>query len=262
MPNLPTIVAIGAGNIASHIIPALARLGCDVKQVFSRQLFKARSLAHQVNAEGVDSISELVTNADWYILMVSDDGIQDVIVLLPELDNKSIICHTSGATDSDVLKNITDNYGSFYPLQSFKKGQELDLGKTPFLLNANNKETLRTMRVNARQISEHIFDVTDEERLRYHLAAVYVNNFTNHMACIADQILASNDLDSDVLRPIMESTFDKILNNNPCEIQTGPAVRNDIQLQRKHLKLIKDYEHWTKIYKTISDSISKSNETK
>lgn len=262
MPNLPTIVAIGAGNIASHFIPALSQIGCEIKQVFSRELYKARSLAHRVNAYGIDTLSDITIKADWYIIMIADDGIQEVIDNLPKLNKEAIICHTSGATGSEILKNCTHNYGTFYALQSFKKDQYLNLSKTPFLLNANNKETLRTLRVIARQLSENVYDASDEERLKYHLAAVYVNNFTNHMACIADQILNTNQLDPNVLRPIMEATFEKVLNNKPCEIQTGPAIRKDVLLQAKHLKLIKDNEQWTKIYKVVSESISKSNDTK
>jgi len=261
MHSLPKIVAIGAGNIASHLIPALEQIGCDIRQVYSRQIFKARSLAHRVNSEGIDNLSEIITDADWYIIMIADDGIKKVIEQLPEIAQNAVICHTSGATESEILHKVTPNYGSFYPLQSFKKETEVDLQKTPFLLNASNAETLRYMRVVARQISESIFDVTDEERLMYHLAAVYANNFTNHMACIADQILDSHALLPQVLRPIMESTFTKILSKKPCEIQTGPAARNDVQLQKKHLNIISNNEQWSKIYKTISESISKSKET-
>lgn len=259
MHNLPTIVAIGAGNIASHLVPALHSIGCNVKQVFSRKLYKARGLAHRVNADGINSISNITPDADWYLIMVADDGIKEVINQLPILNSNSIVCHTSGATSSDILKDITKNYGSFYALQSFKKDQHLDLSILPFLLNANNIETLRTIRVIARQISENVYDVTDEDRLRYHLAAVYVNNFTNHMACIADQILSNSKLNPEVLRPIMNTTFNKIIQNNPCQVQTGPAVRKDIKLQNKHLELIQDNDHWIKIYKTISNSISNTN---
>lgn len=261
MSHLPEIVAIGAGNIASHIIPALYQKGCTISQVFSRTHINASGLAHKVKASAIDDLKEIKNDADIYILMISDDSIPIVLSKLPTLNENAIVCHTSGATDIDILANVTDHFGSFYPLQSFKKNKPLDIKKVPFLINASNRDTLRTLRVIARQISTYVENVSDEERLIYHLSAVFVNNFSNHMACIAQTILEQNNLNSEILKPIIETTFQNIITQKACDIQTGPAIRQDYNLQRKHLKIIKNKEMWNKIYKTVSDSIHQTYNT-
>lgn len=78
------------------------------------------------------------------------------------------------------------------------------------------------------------------------------------MACIAQSILDKNALNPDVLKPIIETTFNNIIHHKACEIQTGPAIRQDYKLQNKHLKVLKSQEMWTRMYKLISASINQT----
>lgn len=254
-----SITAIGAGNIASHLVPALKEIGCDIVEVYSRSIYKARSLASKVNAKPRSDLSKINKESDIYLIMIADDAIKEVVDKLPQFNDQQMIVHTSGATPSTVLKSTQIPYGVFYPLQSFKKGQEINLSQVPFLIFSEDEKLLRTIGVIARQLSQTVKVVTDQERLLYHLAAVFVNNFTNHIACIGDNILNNNKLDPQILKPIIETTFNKILTQDACAIQTGPAIRNDVALQKKHLKLIENEIDWTSIYKIISKSIYNSN---
>jgi hypothetical protein len=42
---------------------------------------------------------------------------------------------------------------------------------------------------------------------------------------------------------------------HPKNAQTGPAMRNDKLVMKKHLNLIKNEKQLTKVYKTLSDLI-------
>jgi len=71
------------------------------------------------------------------------------------------------------------------------------------------------------------------------------------------QILQGEELESNVLDPIIATTFSQIMKDNPCDLQTGPARRKDVSLQRRHLKLLDHKPEWQSLYKALSKSINK-----
>ncbi len=255
MPDNIKIVAIGSGNVASHLIPALNTIGCKITQVYSRSLLNANKLAHLIGTESIDQLEKIDTTADIYLVMVNDDLISSVCDQMPILAPDQILAHTSGAIPIDILSAYTNNYGSFYPLESFKKEQLKAIDNVPFLVNGNNACTTRTLRILARKLSNKVTECSDVDRLKYHLSAVLINNFTNHLACLSDRFLTENALDPSFLNAIIETSFKIIKDGKACTSQTGPAMRSDFQLMKNHLELIKQDPHLSKVYKTLSDSI-------
>jgi predicted short-subunit dehydrogenase-like oxidoreductase (DUF2520 family) len=255
MHNPIRITSIGSGNVAWHITKALKNIGCEINQVYSKNKDNALNLALRLNCDHTDSLYQLNTNSDLYLIMISDDAISDTVREMPELNQGQIVAHTSGSVPSTVLSHKYEHYGSFYPLQTFLRNQDVDVSKVPFLVYGNTPEALRFLRMTATKLSSNVSEVNDYERLHYHLSAVFINNFTNHIACIADQILDNNKLDSSILSPLIKTTFEKISKGNTCKNQTGPAKRNDSKLMEKHLHLLKGNDSWKNVYKSISDSI-------
>ena len=43
--------------------------------------------------------------------------------------------------------------------------------------------------------------------------------------------------DTELLLPIMLQSFEKLKDNHPLKSQTGPAMRNDTRVMKKHLAL-------------------------
>ena len=195
-------------------------------------------------------------DSDLYLIMVSDDAIKTVVKALPQFKESQILAHTSGSVPSTILSLRSENYGSFYPLQTFLKTQEVDMSIVPFLVYGSTPAALRFLRMTATKLSSNVTEINDVERLHYHLSAVFINNFTNHIACIADQYLNSNELDARFLNPLMKTTFQKILQGQPCDSQTGPAKREDKNLMNKHLNLLESYPEWKEVYKSVSKSIT------
>ncbi len=260
MPKSIKVTSIGAGNFASHIIPGLYKVGCDIRQVFSRRMDNALSLGLKVKAQAVNDLSLIDDSADIYLIMSADDAIGDILDLIGADLSDKIIAHSSGSMGTKILSKKTKKYGSFYALQSFRKGSELDLSQVPFMVNGADKDTLNTLRILARQLSPQVLVATDEERLYYHLAAVYINNFTNHLACISNTLLKEQGLDYDVLLPIIEKTSEKLKSISPCDNQTGPAIRHDNRVILKHLALLDNNETWKEVYQSLSKSIQKTYE--
>jgi hypothetical protein len=71
---------------------------------------------------------------------------------------------------------------------------------------------------------------------------------------LSSEILLKEDIPFSLLRPLIEETAAKVMEMNPGEAQTGPAVRNDEEVMHNHLMLIAD-QRIKEVYTLISRSI-------
>jgi predicted short-subunit dehydrogenase-like oxidoreductase (DUF2520 family) len=255
MDNNPgkRIVMLGAGNVAIHLSGALLNAGYPVIQVYSRTGAHARALAAALNTHWTDQVSEITDQGDLYILAVSDSA-------LPQLAdqikiNSQLLVHTSGSMEMDLFRGKAKNYGVFYPLQTFSKNRPVDFQDIPVAIEANNKESETALLHLGQRISGRVVKLNSAERLQLHLAAVFACNFTNHFFHLASLILDKKNIPFDLLLPLIQETADKIRTIHPGEGQTGPAVRNDQIVVKKHLDLLSFSPEIRELYDSISRSI-------
>ncbi|TKC65377.1 DUF2520 domain-containing protein [Pedobacter hiemivivus] len=249
------IVCIGSGNVASHMAKAFEENGADIVQVWSRELVNAQALANEIGAQAIFDLKLVDKYADLYLIAVKDDAIAKVAKELKEING--IVVHTSGATDMEVLAGFK-NYGVFYPLQTFSKQQPIDFIHVPLCLEANTEENMSALQLMAMKLTPLIYEVETKKREVLHVAGVFANNFVNHLYQLSHQILKKNDLDFELLRPLIMETAVKVQDALPEDVQTGPAVRNDKKTILKHEELLKRTPHLQEIYKNLSNSIKKS----
>lgn len=251
------IVLIGAGNVGYHLGKKLHQEGFNIIQVFSRQRDKAKKVAELIEAEAITELSLISKKADLYILAVHDDAIKNISKTMVENGLKDkLIVHTSGATPMSVFNQTGINrFGVFYPLQTFSILKEPNFNEIPFCIDANNQGSLKELIALAKKCSSKVYVINDKERAVLHVAAVFVNNFTNHLYKIAYEILRNENLEFEILMPLIEETVNKIKNNNPSDMQTGPAIRGDEETIKKHLQYLKSNPDCQKIYKMLTASI-------
>ena len=72
------VVIIGSGNLATHLSLALKGAGVEVAQVYDRTLAHALTLADRLDCEAICTVSDMVVDADAYIIAVKDDAIATV----------------------------------------------------------------------------------------------------------------------------------------------------------------------------------------
>lgn len=247
----PRTVIIGAGNVAWHLAQALD-VQVDVAQVFAPHSEKAKSLcAHLVGAQATDKLEEIYTDADFYIISVKDDCIEEVAKRLPKV--KGIVVHTSGSVSLEALSPIDGKKGVLYPLQTFSKDAEVDVSKVPFFIEGSDKTTENDIKALARLISPLTYIANSEQRKLLHIAAVFGCNFFNQLLYFANRQLASGGYTLDVLKPLLETTLAKAMKIGPYDAQTGPAVRKDLNIIQDHLSRLEGEEK--NIYRILSDSI-------
>lgn len=250
------VVCIGAGRLAHHLMPALQLAGCDIVQVYNRTQWPAVLLAKRMHAAShTTDLKEINKNADLYFLTLSDDAISDIAHQLEELhDIQGIGIHCSGVLGPEILP--FNRRAVFYPLQTFSEHHEVEWQQTPILITADNKDVAESLKILAAKISSSVHEMTTEQKTVVHLAAVFANNFTNHMLTLAEDICKENNVPFEILKPLIEMTIHKALELGPSISQTGPAIRGDKLTIEKHLRLLEKHPEIAEVYKVITRSIT------
>ena len=251
------ISIIGTGNVATHLAKAFMKSGNEIVCVYGRSKENAKQLSEAVNSTFTTDISDVSLDVDLIIVAIIDDAIENVIKNITT-DN-TLIVHSSGTLAMDVFKNLSTNYGVFYPLQTFSKNKEVVFTEIPICIEANNDKNLNTLKKIGKSISNDIRKINSEQRKIIHIAAVFACNFTNHLYSIADEILENNGISFDIMKPLIRETSKKIESNKPIDVQTGPAKRKDFEIINNHLNQLKKHPELNKIYDVLSKNILKQN---
>jgi predicted short-subunit dehydrogenase-like oxidoreductase (DUF2520 family) len=157
----------------------------------------------------------------------------------------------------DVLNGISENYGVVYPLQSLRKEIPTQ-NEVPLLVNGNNEKSKTMAYTLASTISSTVMEATDEARLKFHVAAVFVNNFTNHLYALAEDFCVKEEIGFHILRPLIFETANRIAQFSPTKVITGPASRNDMATIEKHLEVLEAHPQLHLIYQQLTDSIKRT----
>ncbi|WP_025743105.1 Rossmann-like and DUF2520 domain-containing protein [Aquimarina pacifica] len=243
------VVLLGAGNVATHFYSAFYKeKTVEIIQCYNRKNIKL----HPDQKEDliITDLSDL-KEADVYILAIHDDAIKEIANLLP-FRNKFVV-HTSGSVPIDVL-GTNNRTGVLYPLQTFTKDTYVDFSTVPFCLEAENSNDLQTLKTLASSLSKKIFEISSAQRGILHVAAVFVNNFVNHMFAIGNDICKEHQVPFEILHPLILETAQKVSLTDPDSIQTGPAVRNDTKTIERHLNILKEKSQ-KNIYQLLTTAI-------
>ena len=247
------IVIIGSGNVAAILGRKFIAAGHKIIQIMSRNASAASELAYEWDTESANYTTLINKNADVYIIAVTDTALEELVSNL-KLPGK-VVAHTAGSVSKEILKNVTAHYGVFYPLQSLRK-EVTRLPDIPLFFEGNDKIATTTLQKLAQSISfKKPVAAGAEDRLKLHVAAVIVNNFTNHLYVLAEKYCQKEGIDFHQLIPLIEETVERLKTSSPAETMTGPAIRNDQETIRKHLELLNEYPPIQNIYQLLTESI-------
>lgn len=244
------VVLIGSGNVATSL--ALALNGkCHLVQVYSRSMASAEALASRVGAQATNDLSQIVTDADIYVISVVDDAITRVLETCPA--RGGLWVHTSGSTSIDVFKGKRTRYGVLYPMQSFSKSCPARMHEVHIFIEGCDSCATQEVKDLAMLLTNNVHEITSTERERLHVAAVFACNFANHMFTLSSEVLDEAGIPFDAMLPLIKTTIAKLDNLTPTQSQTGPAARGDVNVIERHLQSLSGDKH--DIYRLLSQSI-------
>lgn len=252
------VVLIGAGRMATQLGKVLVSSGITINQVYNRSLEAAKRLGKTLDCRYTDHPTSIDFKADLYIVCVSDQAIESIAAQFSFLDQKDkLIVHTSGATPGKIFEAHFKRYGVFYPLQSFSTEQEVDFQTIPICIDANTLPAVQLLQGLATGISPKVYTINDEDRKLLHVAAVFVNNFSNHLYTLMDQWLTAEQIPFELLHPLIQMTAQKLEKQSPATAQTGPAIRGDMDTIERHLAVLAEKQAGLlPLYKWMTRSIN------
>jgi predicted short-subunit dehydrogenase-like oxidoreductase (DUF2520 family) len=247
-----SVTLVGSGNVAHHLAQAL-----DLAPEVQFDLWVARNpkaVDLKVNTIVSDGLGDAI-KSQIVILAISDDAIAEFSASMSPSD--TLLVHTSGSVNlHDMDKK--HSRGVFYPLQTLSKKRSVDFSTIPICIEALERKDLDLLQSLAQSLGCSSKIISSEQRLALHLAAVFVNNFSNQMYRIAHEITDSERLDFDLLKPLILETAAKVQYLSPFQAQTGPALRKDRKTIKRHLKQL-DNENHRLIYEILTKSIQQTH---
>ena len=243
------IILLGAGNVGHHLSKAFNKsTEIDLVQWYSRDNSKVSY--NDIDTEIINDLSK-IKSADIYVISISDSYVGEISEKLNV--SEKLVVHTSGSLDLSIIDK-KNRRGVFYPLQTLSKNKEIELAKVPICIESENNKDLVLLETISKYIGCKTYKIDYNERKILHLAAIFSNNFVNHMFTIAKEILDDKNLDFNILKPLINETVDKIHKLDPENAQTGPAIRNNNEILLNHINTLKKDDH-KKLYELMTKLI-------
>ncbi len=243
------IILLGAGNVGHHLSKAFNKsTEINLVQWYSRDNSKVSY--NDIDTEIINDLSK-IKSADIYVISISDSYVGEISEKLNV--SEKLVVHTSGSLDLSIIDS-KNRRGVFYPLQTLSKNKEIELAKVPICIESENNKDLVLLETISKYIGCKTYKIDYNERKILHLAAIFSNNFVNHMFTIAKEILDEKNLDFNILKPLINETVNKIHKLDPENAQTGPAIRNNNEIILNHIKTLKKDDH-KKLYELMTKLI-------
>lgn len=243
------VVIIGSGNVATVMGSTIVSAGHQVVQVVARRPEAAALLAGQWGCGYTVDWADMEQAADLYLFSLSDRALAEVagIVRIPG----RLVVHTAGAVSGKVLAAVSERCGVLYPLQSLRS-EIRPFPEFPLLIDTCEPADLPVLEGFARSIARQVEQADDATRLKLHVAAVLVNNFSNHLYTLAADFCRQEQIDFALLLPIIRETAGRLERYLPQQVQTGPAIRGDAGTMQRHLRTLEGYDSIKELYMLFS----------
>ncbi len=254
-------VFIGAGNLATNLASALYQSGIEIRQVFSRTESSAQKLSRAVgDCRWTTNLKDVDCDADLTFVALTDAALMELLPMIAEGKQRTLLVHTAGTIPINIWQNVlgAERYGVFYPMQTFSKQRQVSWEDIPIFIESNSAEDTELLKSLASLLSRGVYETSSEQRRALHIAAVFASNFANYMYSLSADILEKHGLPFSVMLPLIDETARKVHSLSPHDAQTGPAVRGDKNVMKKHLDMLDNDPDMQRIYRLLSENIQKN----
>lgn len=264
MPAKPTIAIVGPGRLGSALAWQLTRAGYRISEIVSRtsasarqtraltQTLKARSSHHQ----------NLSLDADLIWICVPDREIAGVAADLAAVKiwKGKTVFHSSGALDSDTLGPLRKRgakVASVHPMMTFVRGAVPTMKGITFALEGDAPAVRLAQRI-VRDFGARTFLIRKQNKAAYHAWGAFTSPLLVAALVTAEEVARSAGLRTAEARrmmlPIVCQTFVNYAALGPAGAFSGPLVRGDAEIVRKHLKALKKTPEARTVYLALARS--------
>jgi len=268
--NERAFVLIGPGNVGLTISSLLQERGFQCKQVVSRIAEGEEEIRRWMGSE-----VRIVPWEEWqpdrteFVLVATpDDRIKEIglQLVVKYQDMNTFPCtfiHFSGLQSSATFQPLRDigfDAASLHPLQTIPS---VEIGRRAIL------DCIWGVEGDAPELCATIIDALEgkqvplsgENKVAYHLAAVFASNLLVALEAIAMDIAAEAGIAPnkfpEVFSPLIRQTMDNLLSRGPNNAVTGPVKRADSSTIQKHLDWLQTAdERYLVIYRELSQYLT------
>ena len=229
------IAIVGAGSVGTNLHHGLALKGVRAELIHARPL----TAEHPELLEDPRVPDEILNSFDLYIYTIADNALREVVATVHA--PKAIHLHTSGSMPIDVFGEDKPHAGILYFFQSFSREKMIDeWSGIPCFIEGKNIDDIAAVYSLAQTLTSHIYEASQHDRERLHIAGVFANNYANLMFRMAADVLQDTQIPFEALLPLIDNTAAKIHAMSPKDAQTGPAQRNDQTVMAHHLEILRN----------------------
>jgi predicted short-subunit dehydrogenase-like oxidoreductase (DUF2520 family) len=242
----PRVAIIGPGRLGAALAQDLRRAGYRISEIVSRNSLasrrKARALARKVHAAAPLVNPRLDGDLVWFC--VPDREIARAArQLAPITEWKGKIAfHSSGALASDelqVLRRRGAAVASVHPLMTFVHAAIPSLNGIPFALEGD-AEAVRTARKIVFDLGAQAFPISKSRKSVYHAWGGFTSPLLIALLVTGERVAQATGLSPANARkkmlPILRQTLANYAKLGPAAAFSGPIVRGDSRVVRKHVK--------------------------
>ncbi len=243
------ISIIGVGRLGGALAIALSKKDYEIENLIARNVKNANKIAEFIKPKPkilqADELDEI--SSDVIIITTQDSEIRNVAEKLKnQLNNKSIVFHTSGSLSSEILddlKKIGCNIGSIHPLISVSEARlGADKFENAYFCVEGDARAVETGKEIAEKLGGKSFFVSAEYKTLYHAAAVTA---CGHLVALVDAAIEMlsecglKEADAQkILLPLIKSTVENLETQTTAQSLTGTIARADFSTLEKHLAIL------------------------
>ena len=252
MKPIDSFLIVGTGKLAESLLIALTQ------QKYAFEIFIAGR-----NHQKIDEICkrfqtkpfESTSNFKIPVLIcVPDDAIEASAKTFEH--TASCIIHCSGATSIEALPQVEGGRGVLWPLQSFGTPKTPDEWcQIPLVTEADGKIVHEYINYLTAVLGGNVYELKSDARKKLHLSAVFMNNFSHHLARVTYDYCSKNKVPFEALKPLVTETLKNVFAGSPEKTQTGPARRGDTNVLAQHEIMLARESEMLEIYRLISHQI-------
>ncbi len=245
------ILIAGTGKLAEAL---LAQLHCTPELELLLWGRNTEAVNRLKEAYNIQPAQSAVNEKMPVLLCVSDNAISEVAETLSQW--ASCMVHFSGSMSIDVLPKSISEKAVCWPIQTFGNPLAVNWSEVPLCTEMRGSDAGVFLDWLCSTLGGPHFSLPEEKRRAFHLAAIVLNNFTNHLLNLSKQYCETQQIPYEQLLPLLRQTISMLAENDPQRLQTGPARRNDQLTIQKHLDMLQNETDLSEIYSLISRQIT------
>ena len=250
MAKKPSVAIVGAGRLGTGLALALKNAGYRVSEIVSRKgsrsKLNARALARSIGARAV-VLPNSSLNSDLLWICVPDREIASVAneIAKEKCWNGTAAFHSSGALASDELTALRKRgaaLAAVHPLMTFVASTSPSLKDVPFGLEGD-ASALKMARNIVRDLGGFPFLLPKRAKVAYHAWGAFLSPLLIALLVGSERVARSAGLSQAQARrmmiPILKQTVANYSTLGPAGAFSGPIVRGDARVVKKHLDVLR-----------------------